>query len=108
MDTRFSSYETYFRDKHHAKVIAGYKNGRFLVYDPCYYSAGSGSSHRNAYDYGAIALVPVSTVARESTGGSNNSTIMITNRLQKEYVIFHVLFFSVFFYCAYLALNLTK
>ncbi|MBT8856181.1 C39 family peptidase [Lactobacillus delbrueckii] len=55
----FSSYETYFRSKHHAKVIAGYKNGRFLVYDPCYYSAGSGSSHRNAYDYGAIAWVPV-------------------------------------------------
>lgn len=26
----FSSYETYFRSKHHAKVIAGYKNGRFL------------------------------------------------------------------------------
>lgn len=68
----FSSYETYFRDKHHAKVIAGYKNGRFLVYDPCYYSAGSGSSHRNVYDYGAIAWVRVSTVARESTGGSNN------------------------------------
>lgn len=73
----FSSYETYFRSKHHAKVIAGYKNGRFLVYDPCYYSAGSGSSHRNAYDYGAIAWVPVSTVARESTGGSNNGTIMM-------------------------------
>ena len=73
----FSSYETYFRSKHHAKVIAGYKNGRFLVYDPCYYSAGSGSSHRNAYDYGAIAWVPVSTVARESTGGSHNGTIMM-------------------------------
>ncbi|MFV4953909.1 C39 family peptidase, partial [Lactobacillus delbrueckii subsp. allosunkii] len=82
----FSSYETYFRDKHHAKVIAGYKNGRFLVYDPCYYSAGSGSSHRNAYDYGAIAWVPVSTVARESTGGSNNGTIMITNRLYSKRV----------------------
>lgn len=58
-------------------LIAGYKNGRFLVYDPCYYSAGSGSSHRNAYDYGAIAWVPVSTIARESTGGSNNGTIMM-------------------------------
>ena len=99
----FSSYETYFRDKHHAKVIAGYKNGRFLVYDPCYYSAGSGSSHRNAYDYGAIAWVPVSTVARESTGGSNNGTIMITNRLYSKRVrdFPRTLFFCVFLLCIF-------
>lgn len=73
----FSSYEIRFYRKQHAKVIVGYQNGRFLIYDPCYYSAGSGSSYRNAYDYGARAWVSVGTFTRESTGGSNNGAIMM-------------------------------
>lgn len=73
----FSSYETRFYRKQHAKVIVGCKKGRFLIYDPCYYSARSGSSHRNAFDYGAKAWVSIATFTREATGGLNNGAIML-------------------------------
>ncbi|GCF95936.1 hypothetical protein NRIC_38270 [Enterococcus florum] len=60
----FSSYQVpgdYVRN--HCKVIAGYSNGHFLVYDPLYKSpdnpAGSGGKNMN-YDLGARHWLPIS------------------------------------------------
>ena len=65
----FSSYQKagdYKRN--HCKVITGYKKGKFLVYDPLYYSkfdkAGTGGKNMN-YDHGAIAWVPESAIQAE-------------------------------------------
>lgn len=65
----FSSYQKagdYRRN--HCKVITGYRNGKFLVYDPLYYSKhdGAGTGGKNMkYDRGAIAWVPKSVIQEE-------------------------------------------
>lgn len=58
----YSSYERSYANKNHNKVIVGYRNGYFRVYDPCYWSAGSGAytEGRNSYDWGAEAWVSIS------------------------------------------------
>lgn len=65
----FSSYQKPGdKVRNHCKVITGYKNGKFLVFDPLYYSkndgAGTGGKNMN-YDHGAIAWLSKATVQKE-------------------------------------------
>lgn len=64
----YSRYEQYYLSHNHCKVIVGYQNGWFRVYDPCYYSANQGSTGWNAYDYGAKAWITTAQFAREYAG----------------------------------------
>ncbi|WP_267202223.1 KxYKxGKxW signal peptide domain-containing protein [Limosilactobacillus kribbianus] len=66
----YSSYERSYAHRNHNKVIVGYRNGYFRIYDPCYWSTADGWYSRggNAYDYGAMAWVPVSQFSREYAG----------------------------------------
>lgn len=69
----FYGYSSYQKDavRNHCKVIAGYKDGNFLVYDPGYYSADAGPLSRGGhptYDRGARAWVPVSAFNLERMG----------------------------------------
>lgn len=69
----YYGYSSYQVDniRNHAKVIAGYKDGKFLVYDPLYYSMnagpGSGGGHR-LYDRGARAWITVAEFNAERLG----------------------------------------
>lgn len=65
----FSSYQKP-GDNHrnHCKVIVGYRKGKFLVYDPLYYSAndGAGTGGKNMnYDHGAKAWLKKATIQQE-------------------------------------------
>lgn len=66
----YSSYQTN-TIRNHCKVIAGYKDNKFLVYDPLYYSssakAGSGGPNK-AYDRGAMAWVSITDFSKEWDG----------------------------------------
>ncbi|MBO1139268.1 hypothetical protein FQS87_05115 [Enterococcus avium] len=66
----YSSYQTN-TIRNHCKVIAGYKDNKFLVYDPLYYSssakAGSGGPNKT-YDRGAMAWVSITDFAKEWDG----------------------------------------
>jgi len=66
----YSSYQT-DTIRNHYKVIAGYKDNKFLVYDPLYYSssakAGSGGPNKT-YDRGAMAWVSITDFAKEWDG----------------------------------------
>lgn len=68
----YSSYQNNAdKNRNHAKVIAGYNNGKFLVYDPLYYSsnAGAGSGGKNMlYDRGARAWVTMGQYNAEKDG----------------------------------------
>ena len=68
----FSSYQKNSdKNRNHCKVIAGYNNGKFLVYDPLYYSAnaGAGSGGKNMlYDRGARAWVTMGQFNAERDG----------------------------------------
>ncbi|WEV44141.1 C39 family peptidase [Lactobacillus sp. ESL0684] len=65
----FSSYQKAGDyNRNHCKVITGYKNGKFRVYDPLYYSknAGAGTGGKNMnYDHGAIAWVTKKQIQNE-------------------------------------------
>lgn len=65
----YSSYQKVGDNvRNHCKVIAGYKDGKFLVYDPLYYSpdAGPGTGGGNMnYDLGAKHWLPVSKFNNE-------------------------------------------
>lgn len=63
----YSSYERSYWHKNHNKVIVGYRNGYFRVYDPCYWSAGSGAYTEglNSYDWGAMSWVSISQFERD-------------------------------------------
>ena len=64
----YSRYENNYWSHNHCKVIVGYQNGWFRVFDPCYSYASQGSSGWNAYDYGAKAWITTSQFAREYAG----------------------------------------
>lgn len=64
----YSAYENTNWARNHNKVIVGYQNGYFRVYDPCYWYASEGSSGRNAYDYGAKSWISVSQFTKEYAG----------------------------------------
>lgn len=64
----YSRYESRYWARNHCKVIVGYYNGRFRVYDPCYGYANQGSFGWNAYDYGAKGWITVDQFAREYAG----------------------------------------
>lgn len=69
----YYGYSSYQKDavRNHCKVIAGYKDGKFLVYDPLYYSADAGpmsGGGNAAYDRGARAWVPVGAFNAERMG----------------------------------------
>ena len=63
----WSSYETVWTGRNHAKVIIGARNGLYHVIDPCYYSRGQGAytMGRNAYDWGADSWQPWGNIASE-------------------------------------------
>ena len=66
----YSSYQAN-TIRNHCKVIAGYKDNKFLVYDPLYYSssakAGSGGPNKT-YDRGAMAWVSITDFTKEWDG----------------------------------------
>ena len=68
----YSSYQNNAdKNRNHCKVIAGYNGGKFLVYDPLYYSsnAGAGSGGKNMlYDRGARAWVTMGQYNAEKDG----------------------------------------
>lgn len=68
----YSSYQNNSdKNRNHCKVIVGYNNGKFLVYDPLYYSsnAGAGSGGKNMlYDHGAKAWVTMGQYNAEKDG----------------------------------------
>lgn len=58
-------------DRNHCKVVVGYKDNKFLVHDPLYYTknAGAGTGGGNmAYDKGAVAWVSIADFNREWDG----------------------------------------
>lgn len=57
--------------RNHCKVVVGYKDNKFLVHDPLYYTAnaGAGTGGGNmAYDKGAVAWVSIADFNREWDG----------------------------------------
>ena len=68
----WSSYETVWTGRNHAKVIIGARNGLYHVIDPCYYSRGQGAytMGRNAYDWGADSWQPWGNIASEYSGSA--------------------------------------
>lgn len=64
----YSRYESMYWARNHCKVIVGYQNGYFRVFDPCYNYASQPSSGWNAYDYGAKSWISVAQFAREYAG----------------------------------------
>ncbi|MCI6853255.1 C39 family peptidase [Limosilactobacillus vaginalis] len=64
----YSRYERSYAHHNHAKVIVGYQNGWFRVFDPCYNYASQGSFGWNAYDYGAKGWITTAQFAREYAG----------------------------------------
>lgn len=71
----YYGYSSYQKDsaRNHVKVILGYKNNRFLIYDPLYFSQtagpGSGGKHPK-YDRGAMHWLPVSEFNKEYNGNA--------------------------------------
>ena len=64
----FSAYERTYWHRNHAKVIVGYQNGWFRVFDPCYGYATQGSMGMNSFDYGAKSWITTAQFAREYAG----------------------------------------
>ncbi|EOH86304.1 C39 family peptidase [Enterococcus pallens] len=68
----YSSYQNNAdKNRNHCKVIVGYNLGKFLVYDPLYYSsnAGAGSGGKNMlYDHGARAWITMGQYNAEKDG----------------------------------------
>ena len=64
----FSAYERTYWHRNHAKVIVGYQNGWFRVFDPCYSYTNEGSAGMNAFDYGAKSWITTAQFAREYAG----------------------------------------
>lgn len=64
----YSRYENLYWNHNHCKVIVGYQNGWFRVYDCCYNYASQGSTGWNAYDYGAKGWITTSQFTREYAG----------------------------------------
>lgn len=66
----YSSYQS-SNTRNHVKVIAGYKNNQFLIYDPLYFNKNSGpgtSGKHPIYDRGAMHWLPVSEFNKEYGG----------------------------------------
>lgn len=64
----YSRYENLYWNHNHCKVIVGYQNGWFRIYDCCYNYASQGSTGWNAYDYGAKGWITTSQFSREYAG----------------------------------------
>lgn len=73
----FSAYESSYAWRNHAKVILGISNGRFHVYDPCYYSVNSpaGSSGSGPFGHGANSYLTCGQVAAEYNGSGAVTTV---------------------------------
>ncbi|MDT2848748.1 C39 family peptidase [Vagococcus carniphilus] len=68
----YSSYQV-DNARNHVKVILGYKNNSFLIYDPLYYSkfAGAGTAGKHPiYDRGAMHWLSVSDFNKEYGGSA--------------------------------------
>ncbi|MBD5090831.1 MAG: KxYKxGKxW signal peptide domain-containing protein [Lactobacillus sp.] len=68
----WSSYETVWTGRNHAKVIIGAHNGLYHVIDPCYYSRSQSAytMGRNAYDWGADSWQTWGNIASEYSGSA--------------------------------------
>lgn len=64
----YSRYENTYWARNHCKVIVGYQNGWFRIFDPCYNYASQGSFGWNAYDYGAKGWITTAQFTREYAG----------------------------------------
>lgn len=68
----WSSYETVFTGRNHAKLIIGAHNGYYHVLDPCYYSRWQGAytMGHNRYDHGADTWQSWGSIASEYAGSA--------------------------------------
>ncbi|WP_324177144.1 C39 family peptidase [Ligilactobacillus salivarius] len=66
----WSGYERIYGNRNHAKVIVGYRNGNFHVYDPCYNHQWdpAGTSGGGKYDRGADRWISWGDLASEYNG----------------------------------------
>ncbi|PAY60312.1 hypothetical protein A8C40_11635, partial [Ligilactobacillus salivarius] len=66
----WSGYERTYWNRNHAKVIVGYRNGNFHVYDPCYNHQWdpAGTSGGGKYDRGADRWISWGDLASEYNG----------------------------------------
>ena len=66
----WSGYERTYWNRNHAKVIVGYRNGNFHVYDPCYNHQldPAGTSGGGKYDRGADRWISWGDLASEYNG----------------------------------------
>ena len=70
----WSLYEGAYQGKgNHIKVMLGYHNGYFHIYDPCYNSYWEGSHHYGNFDYGANSWQSIVKVASEYRGWAVSS-----------------------------------
>ncbi|MEY8441558.1 C39 family peptidase, partial [Lactobacillaceae bacterium 24-114] len=70
----WSLYEGAYQGKgNHIKVMLGYHNGYFHIYDPCYNSYWEGSHHYGIFDYGANSWQSIGKVASEYRGWAVSS-----------------------------------
>ena len=75
----YSSYEYSYAWKNHCKVIVGYSNGKFHIYDPCYYGQYDGPNTRGHghYDLGADQWRTESQLAAEYYGNNGSGAVTI-------------------------------
>ena len=75
----YSSYEYSYAWKNHCKVIVGYSNGKFHIYDPCYYGQYDGPNTRGHghYDLGADQWRTENQLAAEYYGNNGSGAITI-------------------------------
>lgn len=71
----YYGYSSYQADtaRNHVKVILGYQNNRFLIYDPLYFAKTDGPGTRGKhplYDRGAMHWLPVSEFNKEYNGSA--------------------------------------
>lgn len=66
----WSGYESRYWNRNHAKVIVGYQNGNFHIYDPCYNYQWNpaGTSGGGRYDRGADKWISWGDLASEYNG----------------------------------------
>ena len=75
----YSSYGYSHSWKNHCKVIVGYSNGKFHIYDPCYYrqSDGPNTGGHGTYDLGADQWRTENQLAAEYYGNNGSGAITI-------------------------------
>ena len=75
----YSGYDQAITWKNHCKVIVGYNNGYYHIYDPCYYGQwqGANSNGHGRYDLGADHWISEAALANEYYGNNGNGAVTI-------------------------------